>query len=110
MQIAFSPHDDRSVKSVRALDGSPALARIPEQIHKDCEKGFAVGFRETPVAFCEVGGDRKRQLVGERVTAARESFRACGDLIGEVHSLRVDLKVLKHEGHFAGPEFEQKNT
>jgi hypothetical protein len=70
----------------------------------------SIGLGNSPVPLGQIGSDGERgtvQLIGQKVIAARECLGSCGDLVGKVNGLLVDLKILEHEWHRRSPPREE---
>jgi len=68
----------------------------------DAEEVLSVAFRESAVAFGDVGGNGQRrsiELVGKEIKAPRETTRDLRDSIGEIYGLLVDDELFKGERH-----------
>ena len=75
------------------------------------KKCFGSGFRESPVAFGKIGGDRERsaiELIGEVTVSPGKTLGQRCRLIGKVNRPLVDLELLEKERHFVVSERESR--
>ena len=79
----------------------------------DAEKVLSVWFRESAVAFSNVGGSGQGctvELISQEEVAAREALGQRADGIREGDSLLIDLELLECEGHRLLPSPDHSPT